>query len=177
MNYIKLESGPTPSSQKPKEFQRRYYRGLGPLWADLKYLISRRRWIREAMRSDLISPAFRERLMLAVTEVNGCRYCRAFHIGQARENGISQEEINIYLLGTIPDEIPEDQKLAVCYARHWAENVQEADADYQMQVREWYGEESFQAISVILRMIWTANLLGNTWDFFLFKISFGKWGR
>jgi hypothetical protein len=28
-------------------------------------------------------PAFRERLMLAVTVVNGCRYCSYFHARQA----------------------------------------------------------------------------------------------
>lgn len=128
------------------------------------------------MSDPRIDPAFRERLMLAVTEVNGCRYCRTFHIGQAREAGISLEEINIYLLGTIPDDIPEDQKLAVCYAQHWAENDRVPDEDYQMQVREWYGEESFQSISMVLRMIWMGNLVGNTWDYFLYRISFGNLG-
>ena len=177
MCYIKLESGPNPSEPKQNKFQRRYYRGWRPFWADLKFLLRQRRQIRNAMRDPRIDPAFRERLMLAVTEVNGCRYCRTFHIGQAREAGITQEEINIYLMGTIPDDIPEDQKLAVCYARHWAENNQQADEIYEEEVREWYGKEGFQSISIILRMIWMGNLLGNTWDYVLFRISFGKWGN
>jgi AhpD family alkylhydroperoxidase len=161
----------------PEGFDRRFYSSLKEFWRDLGHMLSNRNQIKSAMRDTRIDPAFRERLMMAVTEVNGCRYCRSFHIGQAREAGISLEEINIYLLGTIPEDIPEDQKLAVCYAQHWAENDQQADKDYQQQVREWYGEDSFQSISMILRMIWMGNLLGNTWDYFLHKISFGRLGR
>jgi hypothetical protein len=36
-----------------------------------------RRAIRGLMRGETIDPGFRQRLMLAVTEVNGCRYARA----------------------------------------------------------------------------------------------------
>ena len=157
-------------------FQRRYYQGWRSFWKDFKGLMTRRDQIKLAMRDSKIDSAFRERLMMAVTEVNGCRYCRTFHIGQAKEAGISMEEINTYLLGNIPDDIPEEQKLAVCYAQHWAENDASADEDYEEQVREWYGEESFQSISVVLRMIWMGNLLGNTWDYVLYRISFGKLG-
>ena len=156
-------------------FERRYYSTWKEFWEDLAYILSNRRMIKSAMRDPRIDLAFRERLMLAVTEVNGCRYCRTFHIGQAKEAGISLEEINVYLLGTIPEDIPEEQKLGVCYAQHWAENGRQADQDYLNQVREWYGEESFQSINMILRMIWMGNLLGNTWDYFLHKISFGRW--
>ncbi len=160
-----------------KGFQRRYYSSWKEFWRDLGYLLSRRGKIKTAMRDPRIDQAFRERLMLAVTEVNGCRYCRSFHIGLAKQAGISIEEIKIYLLGTIPDDIPEDQKLAVCYAQHWAENDTQADADYREQVQDFYGEESFQSISIILRMIWMGNLLGNSWDHILYRISFGRWGK
>ena len=177
MRYIKLESGSTPSAPERNIFQRRYYQGWGPFWIDLKFLLSHRGQIQEVMRSGLISNAFRERLMIAVTEVNGCRYCRTFHVGQAKQAGISIEEITEYLKGTIPEDIPEDQKLAVCYAQHWAENETQADHDYETQIVEFYGESKFQAISLLLRMIWMGNLLGNTWDFILYKISFGKLGE
>ena len=115
--------------------------------------------------------------MLAVTEVNPCRYCRAFHVGQAKQAGIPIEEIAVYLTGTIPDEVPEEQKLAVCYARHWAETDNHPEPDYIDQVKETYGEDGFQAINMVLRMIRMGNLLGNTWDYILFKVSFGKLGQ
>jgi len=161
----------------PKQgFQKRYYTKISSFWNDFRFLITNRDQIKIAMRDPKIDSAFRERLMMAVTEVNGCRYCRTFHMEQAREAGISQDEINIYLLGAIPEDIPEEQKLAVCYAQHWAENNRDPDEDYLDQVREWYGDESFQSISMVLRMIWMGNLLGNTGDYLLFRISFGRLG-
>lgn len=165
-----------PEDRGKNGFSRRYYRGWKPLWKDLKYMFSRQKEIREAMRSDLITSAFRERLMLAVTEVNQCRYCRTFHVGQAREAGISTEEITQYLKGAIPADVPEDQKLAVCFAQHWAENETLPDPEFQAQVIQAYGEKGFQAMSIVLRMIWMGNLMGNTADYLLYKISFGKWG-
>ena len=157
-------------------FDRRYYSGLKPFWRDFKYLISHRDQIKEAMRSEALTPDFRERLMLAVTEVNGCRYCRTFHVGQARQAGISTEEITQYLQGMVPEDVPEDQRLAVCYAQHWAETDANPDPDLTNQIREVYGEEIAQGIDIALRMIRMGNLLGNTADFLLYLISFGRWG-
>lgn len=158
-------------------FQKRYYRKFSSFWSDLTFLISNRDQIKLAMASPKIDSVFRERLMMAVTEVNGCRYCRTFHVGQAKQAGISIEEISIYLKGIIPDDIPDEQKLAVCYAQHWAETDANPDHDYLEQVKETYGEDGFQAITMALRMIRTGNLLGNTADYFLFRISFGRWGH
>ena len=159
-----------------KVFPRRYYQSWKRFWLDLKYLFSHQEGIRDAMRSELMTDAFRERLMLAVTEVNQCSYCRTFHVGQARRAGISSEEITKYLKGNIPEDIPEDQKLAVCYAQHWAESDTQPDPEFQDQMVNAYGEKGFQSISIVLRMIWMGNLMGNTADYFLYKLSFGKLG-
>ncbi|NQS92109.1 MAG: carboxymuconolactone decarboxylase family protein [Chloroflexi bacterium] len=158
-------------------FQKRYYARLKSFWTDLSYMFSHKNQIKSAMRSPLVSPAFRERLMLAVTEVNGCRYCRTFHVGQAKQVGISSEEIAVYLKGTIPDEVPEEEKLAVCYARHWAETDADPYLGFIDQVREIYGEDGFQAIGMVLRMIRMGNLLGNTADYILYRLSFGWLGQ
>ncbi len=166
-----------PQLTAENKFQRRYYQSISNFWKDLKFLFSNRDRIKLAMNSSEINPAFRERLMLAVTEVNLCRYCRTFHVGQAKQAGIPIEEIAVYIKGTIPDDVPEEQKLAVCFARHWAETDGHPDSDYIDQVRKTYGEDSYQAITMVLRMITMGNLLGNTWDFILYKVSFGKMGQ
>jgi AhpD family alkylhydroperoxidase len=157
-------------------FQRRYYRGWRSFWKELKFILSHQDKIKSAMNSEILTAAFRERLMLAVTEVNQCSYCRKFHVGQAKNVGISVAEITQYLKGTIPETIPEEQKLAVCYAQHWAENDAKPDPDFQDQVRRVYGEQGLEEISMVLRMIRMGNLLGNTADYLLYKISLGKWG-
>ena len=168
--------GATSEQNSQKGFPRRYYQSWKRFWADLTYMFSHQDRIREAMRSELLTDAFRERLMMAVTEVNQCSYCRTFHVGQARKAGISPEEITKYLKGTIPEDIPEGQKLAVCYAQHWAESDTEPDPELQEQVIKAYGEKGFQAISIVLRMIWMGNLMGNTADYVLYRLSFGKLG-
>ncbi len=71
---------------------------------------------------ELLSPAFRERLMLVVTEVNGCRYCRAFHASEALKVGITDSELAQLLAGQIPTDAPDDEIPAMIYARYWAES-------------------------------------------------------
>ena len=164
------------STRQIKKFRRRYYSSLRAFWQDLLYLLSHRNQIKQALKEDRISPAFRERLMMAVTEVNDCRYCRTFHIQQAYQVGLSEQEIQTYLSGIIPEDMPPEEKLAVCYAKYWAENDAQPDLESQNQIREAYGEEGFDAIQIVLRMIRMGNLMGNTWDYFLFRVSFGRVG-
>lgn len=139
-------------------------------------MISKRYRIEKAMRSDMVDPAFRERLMLTVTEVNQCRYCRAFHVRQAYQVGLSDGEVLSFTQGNLPQTIPEDQRLAVLYVRSWAVGNGKAEAGFDDQLLEAYGEDGFDAIEIILRMIRMGNLLGNTWDFILYRLSFGRWG-
>ena len=177
INKNRTQSNRTRAGHSMAGFPRRYYRTWGSFWADFKFLMSNRDQIRQAMQSDLITPAFRERLMLAVTEVNQCTYCRKFHVGQARQAGITTEEITQFLKGSIPGDIPEDQKLAVCYAQHWAESDGQSDPELKAKVIEAYGESGYKAISIVMRMIWMGNLLGNTGDYYLYRISFGRLGN
>jgi len=157
-------------------FRKKYYSSLKSVWLDIRILISSRDRIKKAMRSDIVDPAFRERLMLTVTEVNQCRYCRAFHVQQASQVGLSDSEVLSFVQGNLPQTIPEDQRLAVLYARSWAEGNGMTEAGLDDQLLEAYGEDGYDAIKIILRMIRMGNLLGNTWDFILYRLSFGRWG-
>ncbi len=127
------------------------------------------------MKSGVISHKFRERLMLAVTAVNDCKYCSYFHTKQALKSGLSQEEVDALLAGIVAN-CPEDENIALIYAQYWAESNAKPDADAVNKLKEIYGEEKAQAIELILRMIRMGNLSGNTWDYFLYRISFGKLG-
>lgn len=160
-----------------RKFKRRFYRSPSALWRDFRYVFQRRSLIKNAMGEDGLSPAFRERLMVMVTQVNGCRYCRYFHVNQAFKAGISEEEIRAVLEGSIPEETPSEECLALAYAQHWAEMNANPDQDYVEKMITEYGEEKFNQIDIVLRMIRVGNLLGNTFDFFLHVISFGRLGR
>jgi AhpD family alkylhydroperoxidase len=126
-------------------------------------------------REGLISQAFRERLMLAVTAVNGCRYCSYFHSRQALKSGISTEEIRELLAGDVAN-CPQDEAVAVAYAQHWAESNAHPEPEAVERLQRTYGPGKTEAIHLILRMIRMANLLGNSWDYLIYRISFGRRG-
>ncbi|HIP70733.1 MAG TPA: carboxymuconolactone decarboxylase family protein, partial [Anaerolineae bacterium] len=62
------------------KFRRRHYRSLRQMWRDLRWPMQHRQLVRKAMRGELVSFPFRERLMMAVTAVNQCRYCTYYHV-------------------------------------------------------------------------------------------------
>jgi len=158
------------------KFNRRTYKNLRELFSDLWFPIKNRKRLKEATNRGLISPAFQERLMLAVTAVEGCRYCSYFHAKQALKSGITPEEITRLLSGDV-DNCPEEESVAVIYAQHWAESNAYPDPEAVRKLQRTYGVEKKEAIHLMLRMIRLGNLLGNSWDYLLYRISFGKWRR
>jgi len=159
----------------PKKFTRRIYRHPAELLDDFRFIMQRRPLIRRAMRG-LLSPAFRERLMMVVTEVNGCRYCSYYHARLSLRAGISQNEMGELLAGSIPSDAPQDELPALAYAQHWAESNAHPDPEAQQRLVEIYGGEKAGAIELVLYMIRSGNLLGNLWDYWLFRLSFGVLG-
>jgi len=158
------------------EFNKRIYNNPKELFTDLFFPMKNRKRLKEIKDRGLLSPAFQERLMLAATAVDGCRYCSYFHAKLALKDGISHEEISRLLSGDF-DGCPEEEVLAVAYAQHWAESNAHPDPEAVMRLQEIYGFEKVEAIHLMLRMIRLGNLLGNSFDYILYRISFGKWRR
>jgi len=127
------------------------------------------------MRGDVVTPAFRERLMLAVTAVNRCRYCSYAHAREALSAGISPGEIEALGQGMFAGS-PTKEVPALLYAQHWAEMDGKPEAAVREGVVARYGEQAVGLIELALRMIRVGNLSGNTFDYLLYRISFGRWG-
>ena len=159
---------------KPK-FTRRFYNRPSAFFEDFNHVRAQRKSIRKIMRETILSD-FRERLMMTVTEVNGCRYCRDFHLKESLKSGVSEAELKELLKGRIPEDTPPDEYAALAYAQYWAESNTHPDAEAVQKLAETYGQEKADAIHIILRMIWMGNLSGNLLDYILFKLSFGKYG-
>ena len=114
--------------------------------------------------------------MLAVTEVNGCRYCAYAHARMALSAGVTRADVNALaggdLRGSPPEQIP-----ALLYAQHWAETGATPDPEARQRVLGIYGQTKTEAIELSMRMIRVGNLTGSTWDYLLYRVSCGRWGN
>ena len=154
--------------------QRRVYDNFGQFLEDTSFAIKNRKKIGLVMKGNLISPAFRERLMLTVTSVNNCRFCSYVHSKQALLSGLSREETEMLLKGVI-DNCPEKEISALFYAQHWADTDANPDPKARHKLVETYGKDTVEVIELVLRVIRMGNLVGNTWDYFLYRLSFARW--
>lgn len=145
-------------------------------FADLWSLARSTRMVRRVMTGGVMSEAFRERLMLAVTAVYGCRYCSWLHTGEALKSGLEEGEIAGLLAGSV-DNCPEEEAIALLYAQHWADSDARPDPEALKRLEEAYGAEKAEMINLVLRMNRLGNLSGNALDRFLYRISFGRWGK
>jgi AhpD family alkylhydroperoxidase len=157
------------------KFPKRTYKNPKELINDLWFALKNMSRLRKLNKTNHLSSAFMERLMLAVTAVNGCRYCSYVHARQALKSGLSKTEINSLLSGDVASG-PEDEAVAVIYAQYWAESNAHPDPVAYQRLVDTYGPGKTEIIQLQLRMIRLANLSGNYWDYLLYRVSFGKIG-
>lgn len=121
--------------------------------------------LRYAKKHDLLSQKFIERLMLAVTEVNGCEICSYAHTKMALEAGMTNEEIQNMLSG-IKDDVPSDEILAVMFAQHYADYRGKPSKKSWESVLETYGLLKGNGILAVIRIIMLGNAYGIPWSSF-----------
>lgn len=102
---------------------------------------------------------FVERIMLAVTEVNGCSFCSYAHTKLALEAGMSDEEIK-NMLSSVLDDVPKSQVLAIMFAQHYADSRgKPSKQSFERLIGEYGQSKSLEILSVI-RVIMLGNALG-----------------
>ena len=148
-------------------FRRRHYRSSGQLWRDLRQLAALR-----AQPHAAVPPALRERLMLVVTAVNQCRYCAAFHTHAAPLSGLASDEVALLLSGEL-QHAPAAELPALRYAHGWAA-ADAPDHSCYAELVTIYGPDRAAGIALVLHTIRIGNLLGNTADYLLFRVSCGR---
>ena len=156
-------------------FKKRTFPGVGAFLADLGYLWSQRRFFAMPMGVKGIDAPLFERLFLAETEVNGCRFCAYAHSRAALKQGVPDGEIR-ELLAREWSHVPEGERPAVAYAQHWTETYGKPDPEAVATLEQTYGAEMVERINVALRLMRFCNYSGNLVDLCLFKASFGRFG-
>ncbi len=102
---------------------------------------------------------FAERIMLAVTEVNGCELCSYAHARFALEAGVPAEEVR-ELLGGVTDAVPASQLPAVAFGQHYAHTRGQPDPEAWQQMVETYGEREALCVLRATRMMMWGNAAG-----------------
>lgn len=106
-----------------------------------------------------------ERIMLAVTEVNGCAVCSYAHTKMALEAGISHEEIHNLLTGDF-DTGPKAEMTGVLFAQHYADSRGNPSQASWENVKTEYGHETALGILGAIRVIMIGNTYGIPWSSF-----------
>lgn len=112
-----------------------------------------------SQRRNELSHQFIERIMLAVTEVNGCAVCSYGHTKMALEQGMSSEEIQKLLTGAT-DGIPDDEVKAILFAQHYADTRGHPSAAAWQQIVDTYGLSRALGILGATRAIMFGNAYG-----------------
>ncbi|MFA6843285.1 MAG: carboxymuconolactone decarboxylase family protein [Bacilli bacterium] len=102
---------------------------------------------------------FVERVMLAVTEVNGCKMCYQGHAKMALESGLTETEIN-ELVNNNQDNVPQHQQVALLYATHYADVSGRPDKEATKKLFDTYKRGIAKSIISAIRMIMLGNTLG-----------------
>lgn len=123
-------------------------------------------YISKARRNKELGPEFIERIMLAVTEVNGCEICSYAHAKMALETGMSNEEIHNMLSGIMTD-VPSDELQAIMFAQHYADSRGKPDKETWDRIIESYGATKSSGILGAIRVIMMGNAYGIPWSSFV----------
>jgi AhpD family alkylhydroperoxidase len=102
---------------------------------------------------------FKERIMLAVTEVNGCQMCSFVHTKLALKAGLSLDDIQELLSGELVG-VPKEESLGVLFAKDYAFNHETIDQDFYNKLIETYGVRKARAILGVVEMITMTNGMG-----------------
>ena len=106
---------------------------------------------------------FQNKILLAVTQVNGCRYCSYLHTKHALESGMSEEEIKYLLAGEVGD-VNNDETIALMFAQHYAETEANPDKESVQKLFEKYGEQKASDIISVIQVIMVGNIHGISLD-------------
>lgn len=121
----------------------------------------------------LFNKKFKERIMLAVTEVNGCELCSYVHTKISLSSGMNKHEIKDLLNG-IKDDIPEDQLVGVLFGEYYASSHEQPERVMIDRLISEYGREKAKIICAILGMITLTNSMGISMGLLKDRLTFKR---
>ncbi|WP_202920859.1 carboxymuconolactone decarboxylase family protein [Urbifossiella limnaea] len=113
-----------------------------------------------------LSFALREKVFLAVTAINDCRFCAWGHTHWAMAHGVPLEEVNEILGHQNESMAAKDpaEAAAMLFAQHYAEYHDKYDPASIENLRQYFSDAQVKEILAYVRFITLTNLSGNTVD-------------
>jgi AhpD family alkylhydroperoxidase len=105
-----------------------------------------------------------KKILLIVSAVNNCVYCKWFHTKMALITGIAPDEVRRLLMSQIDGAIDNNELPALLYARHYAETHARPDPEMTKAAAAFYGEQLMGDLTIVIKNVTFANLGGNTFD-------------
>ncbi|QMS85079.1 carboxymuconolactone decarboxylase family protein [Candidatus Xianfuyuplasma coldseepsis] len=127
--------------------------------------------LRSKRRTGLMNKKLKERIMLAVTEVNGCQMCSFVHTKIALQSGMTKEQIQEILNGDTSN-IPVEDAVAVLFGQHFADQKEDPTDDAIYRLVDEYGFEKAELIVAVCNMITMTNGMGISMDHLWRRIRF-----
>ena len=124
-----------------------------------------------ALMHPATSRALREKVMLAVTAVNDCRYCNWVHTGLARANGVDLDELQHVLDEGTFGKVDSRDATAILFAQHFADTARQPTADARAALAQEFTAYQRAEIMAYIHGIYFTNLSGNSYDAWLARFA------
>lgn len=121
----------------------------------------------------LVTKQFKERLMLAVTEVNGCTMCSYVHTKLSLSAGMDIAEIRKILNGDL-DDISNEEMIGVLFAQHYADSKENPSEETVERLNDYYGNDRAVMIVHLLKVITLTNSLGINFNLMKERLLFKR---
>jgi AhpD family alkylhydroperoxidase len=129
--------------------------------------------LKSSKKKRIINKKFKEEIMLAITEVNGCSMCSFVHTKLALSSGMSSKDIKNILDGNTSD-IPIEDAVAVLFAQNFAYTKEQVSVEGLRRIIEEYGHEKSELILAACNMITMTNGMGTSMDHFYRRLRFKR---
>ena len=116
-------------------------------------------WVRNEL-----DPGFREELMLAVSQLNDCRFCTWGHHEWAQISGVSNEEL-AQLESLDPSGFDRRKWVAISYVRALVKrNFKGVQPELRRAVQHKFSPQEIRQIELVARVMDIGNRGSNTWE-------------
>ena len=151
-------------------FHKRVYR-TKQFFLDFYFILKNSQLIIGAYKSKRVAWSMAEKIMLAVTAVNGCQHCARFHGALAQLSGVEAEEVANLMQMEIGKQVGAYERPALQFAQEYAETERNPSPENLLELNNFYGDAIADDIMLYIRMILLGNLSGNTFDAFVARLA------